>query len=293
MRTPMLVLQRVQDKVEREVHGTLKNGRELAALAGASDPVSAAVGRALEATLHPPVDTVAAAWSERIETLRARLAGDHTPVSGLDFGAGSPREPRSAADMARGVRWEKPISVIATASKNRTWGMLLFQLVRALKPTTCIELGTCVGISAAYQAAALAANGTGTLVTLEGAESLAALSRANLTQLELANVRVVAGAFHTTLAGVLHENPVVDYAYIDGHHDEQATLAYFEQILPHVPKGGVLVFDDIRWSVGMNRAWDAVGAHERVRTVVDLFQVGVCVIGDSSVAKRHHKLAIA
>jgi hypothetical protein len=60
-----------------------------------------------------------------------------------------------------------------------------------------------------------------------------------------------------------------------------------------VPKGGVLVFDDIRWSVGMNRAWDAVGAHERVRTVVDLFQVGVCVIGDSSVAKRHHKLAIA
>ena len=76
MRTPMLVLQRVQDKVEREVHGTLRNESELRGLAAAGDPLSIALADAIEAVLEPPVDSEMAAWIERIESLRERLASD-------------------------------------------------------------------------------------------------------------------------------------------------------------------------------------------------------------------------
>ena len=37
-------------------------------------------------------------------------------------------------------------------------------------------------------------------------------------------------------------------AFIDGHHDREATLGYFEHVLARSHEGTVLVFDDIHWS---------------------------------------------
>jgi predicted O-methyltransferase YrrM len=51
----------------------------------------------------------------------------------------------------------------------------LFKLVRTLQPATIVELGTCIGISAAYQAAAQQINHRGRIVTLEGSSTRAAL----------------------------------------------------------------------------------------------------------------------
>ena len=64
-------------------------------------------------------------------------------------------------------------------------------------------MGTAVGISAAYQAAALALNGRGTFTTLEGAEPLADIARDNLRRLGLGMVEVVVGRFEDTLDAVL------------------------------------------------------------------------------------------
>ena len=67
----------------------------------------------------------------------------------------------------------------------------------------------------------MALAGDGALVTLEGADSLAAIARRNLERLGRSNVRVVIGRFEDTLAGVLRELGTLDYAFIDGHHDEK------------------------------------------------------------------------
>ena len=42
------------------------------------------------------------------------------------------------------------------------------RLVRELRPHSCLELGTGVGVSAGYQAAAMELNGVGRLLTLDG-----------------------------------------------------------------------------------------------------------------------------
>ena len=106
-------------------------------------------------------------------------------------------------------------------------------------------MGAAVGISAAYQAAALALNGRGTFTTLEGAEPLADIARDNLRRLGLGMVQVVVGRFEDTLDAVLERRRPVDYVFVDGRHDRQATLAYFEQTSPFLAETAFLIFDDI------------------------------------------------
>lgn len=226
-------------------------------------------------------------WFAKIETLRARLSASTQPIALVDFGAGGPNDRRSAEEMQRGVRVDSTVGAVCRlASKPPFWARLLFAVVREYQPRRGVELGTCLGLSAAYQGAAmqLAGNG-GTLHTLEGADSLAEQSRRNLAALEIGSVAVVAGRFDQTLAGVLQQAGRIDYAFIDGHHDEYATIAYFHQLLPWLAPDAVLVFDDISWSPGMRRAWRAISTDSRVRVAVDLRAVGICVLGDVTIPR--------
>jgi predicted O-methyltransferase YrrM len=288
----MITLQRIQGKLQRELHGSLHNTRQLEALRATGDDVGVRLAGAIETVLTQRGDAEASGWIQRIEALRVRLANDDTVVRGIDFGAGSPGEHRTEQEMQAGVTWQKPVRDIARASKNRRWGELLMHIVRETAPETALELGTCVGISAAYQAAGLMHHRRGQLVTLEGAPCLAELSRSHFAALGLDNVTVVQGDFRSTLGEVLAAADRVDYAYIDGHHDGPATEAYFASIVAKVPVGGVVVFDDIRWSEGMLRAWQTLTVHPRVRLAIDMFQVGLVVVGERRVEGPPFKLAI-
>ena len=234
-----------------------------------------------------------------IETLRAALLASDEQVTVVNFGAGRPGSTKTPAAMRRGrARTGTVGQICQQASKPAAWAELLFTITRDHRPAHCMELGTSLGLSAAYQATALAMNGDGdqghrgTLHTLEGAEELAEIARRNLAGLGLDEVVVVTGRFDTTLDGVLQSLGTVDQAFIDGHHDEQATIDYFEQMIPRLTPGAVVVFDDISWSDGMRRAWRTIADDDRVRTSIGLRAVGICVMGDHSVPKSHLDLTI-
>jgi predicted O-methyltransferase YrrM len=142
-----------------------------------------------------------------------------------------------------------------------------------------------LGISGAYQASAQKLNQKGDIVTLEGAESLASLARKNFHSLGLDNARVVTGRFQDTLDRVLIEYEPIDYAFIDGHHDEEATITYFQQILPHISEKSILIFDNISWSKGMRRAWKKIQEHEKVKISLDMRTWGICVL-DEDIRKK-------
>lgn len=213
----------------------------------------------------------------QIEALRGQLLATDHPVTFTDYGAGSSTATLSEAEMAEGRPKTLTVADACGASKPRRWALLLFHLVREMRPAVCVELGTCVGISGAYQAAALRLNSGGRLITMEGAAPLAELATANFATLGLDNAQVVPGRFQETLDTVLVENAPVDFVFIDGHHDEQATLRYFEQIRPHLSPGAVLLFDDIAWSPGMARAWDTLATSPHVEVALSLGVVGLCV----------------
>ena len=256
-------------------------------------PEANTLAAAVRTTLAETHARAARAWFDRIEALRAELEHSAEEIRRTDYGAGTPVENRSDATMAVGVVVVDQLGrIVRVASKQPFWCRLLFELVRNLRPASCVELGTAVGLSAAYQAAALELNEHGRLATLEGAESLAAIARRNLQQLELQRVDIVTGRFQDTLSGVLAERGPVDFLFIDGHHDETATVRYFLQAVPALAPGAVVVFDDIKWSAGMARAWSTIHTNPQVDLAVDFGPLGLCVIRPGGARPKLVKLPL-
>lgn len=234
-----------------------------------------------------------AAWITRIEKLRSLLASSPAVMEIDDFGAG-PAHAYDTGAVDTVHRVSRTLGQMTGSSKPPAWAYLLFRLARELKPMSVIELGACVGISACYQAAALELNGAGRLVTLEGADVLAARSSRSIEEMGLAHrAQVRLGRFTDTLPDVVDEYAPVDMAFIDGHHVEQATLDYAEQILGRASDEALVIFDDIRWSAGMERAWQTVVDDDRYALTVEMRQLGLAVVSRSATARQHISISYA
>lgn len=98
------------------------------------------------------------------------------------------------------------------------------------------------------------------------------------------------GPFQETFEPALRALAPLDFIFIDGHHDEAATVQYFRQALPFMRERAVLVFDDIFWSPGMKRAWETIRLDPAVSASVTLSDQGVCVKGSGR--KRHYRLTL-
>jgi predicted O-methyltransferase YrrM len=236
------------------------------------------VRRAVLAALRRRVSGPERASMKAIEALRADLEASRAVVERLDYGAGE-AAPLSPAAHHSGVPVRHTVGEFCRSSSlPPVWSRFLFHLIRELRPVRALELGTALGVSAAYQGAALELNGRGRLVTVEGARPLAELAERNLDRLGIARVDVVTGRFLDALPAVLDDLRPLDYAYIDGHHDGRATRDYFEMVLGAIAGPALIVFDDIGISPGMRDAWAAIRRHPRVGTAIDLRKLGVCEV---------------
>jgi predicted O-methyltransferase YrrM len=63
--------------------------------------------------------------------------------------------------------------------------------------------------------------------------------------------------------------------YFDGNHSKEATLEYFELLLPTINNETVWIFDDIHWSPAMEAAWEVIKNHPKVTVTIDTFQWGI------------------
>jgi predicted O-methyltransferase YrrM len=171
----------------------------------------------------------------------------------------------------------RTVGEVTKASKNPHDAAMLFLLTRAAKPRLCLELGTNVGISASYQARAQKLNGAGRTVTLEGSPGRCSIAADTFAQLGLDNVELRVGRFEKTLDPALEELGSLDWAFIDGHHQELPTIKYFERISAHIDRPGLILVDDIRWSEGMVSAWNQITVRPDVSLAVDLGRMGLCL----------------
>lgn len=60
-----------------------------------------------------------------------------------------------------------------------------------------------------------------------------------------------------------------------GHHQYQPALDYFDALWRYSGQTAIFVFDDIRWSEGMLRAWAQLRADPRLDITVDLGSIGL------------------
>lgn len=184
------------------------------------------------------------------------------------------------------------IRSVCAVSKSQDHATLLHLLIREFQPLKALELGTNIGISSSYQAAALKMNGQGQLTTLEVSPFRMQAAKDLHDSMGLENVTYACGLFSETLDKVLEELESVDYAFIDGHHQMQATLDYFDKIWDHTSDNAIVVFDDIRWSGGMKRAWHKLKQDIRIKIAVDLDKMGICVTTRDLPLDKRYKTSV-
>lgn len=210
-----------------------------------------------------------------IEALRSELLSDGRLLDIEDLGAGSRVHDRKQRTVKQ---------LVKTAVKPRKYGQLLYRLVKHYQPHTIVELGTSLGLTTAYLAAA---NPAAKVVTIEGSEAVHRVAKENFEKVTLPNVDARQGHFDTVLPQVLQTMERVDLGYVDGNHRFAPTLSYFEQFLAKAHNDTILIFDDIHWSAEMEQAWQQIQQHPAVQCSVDIFFLGFVFFRNEFKEKQH------
>ncbi len=200
-----------------------------------------------------------------INTLKA----DNSNISHLDLGAGSRKL------KAHQLR----ISQIAKNSlKSTTQACFIAKVAEYINATRIVELGTSLGTTSI---AISLLNPRSQIFTIEGSPEIANRASALFDSLQLMNINLINGNFDDEFLHVLNKVKHFDMLLVDGNHSYEATIKYFNLALNYFRNGSVIIFDDIRWSSGMKKAWDEIISNENVKISLDLFAMGIVIFGNN------------
>jgi predicted O-methyltransferase YrrM len=239
--------------------------------------------RGLPPQLEPVLASLFAAPSSgrdpvalRIEQRRADLA-----AASVRYGyvaVATRHEPsRWAVALPEGDAGQPTVSsrwVAQSASVPPHWGRFLRACGDAVPPGIFLELGALAGISGAYLAAG---RGCERLVTIDGSPTSAAMAAETFAAVGVA-AEVIEDTFDAGLDRLLGPpTPPSRFslAFVDGHHDRDATRAYAGRIAPALVPGGLLLLDDITLNAGMWATWMALSGAPGWAAALHVGRVGV------------------
>ncbi|CDF78555.1 SAM-dependent methyltransferase, partial [Formosa agariphila KMM 3901] len=195
-----------------------------------------------------------------ISNYKKTLLKNNTVIEITDLGTGSMYTKNNNRSI-------KSIAKNSGAAIKRA--KLLYHLANYFKFNNSLELGTSLGIST--HAIALG-NTNGKITSIEGCPKIAQFTSQNLKDKKITNAEILIGDFSKVIPK-LHQD-AFDFILFDGNHNKQATLDYFDLLLPKIHNDTVFIFDDIYWSKGMTEAWDMIKQHPKVTVTIDTFQYG-------------------
>lgn len=250
------------DAIHSRAYTRMRAAACLRRVRGRGSPGHRALARALSTTARGVTPAEERSWSERIESRREELGTRESPARSFEQGL---------PDHISGGALYVSMAPVHAA--------FLMRLVRELNPAQSIELGTGLGISTAYQAAALELNGSGAIDTVDGSAEWMEVATESLGSLGLGGrVRTHVGPIEAILAEPALAPAPAQYALIDAEHTKEATLAYWDGLLPHLAGDAVVVVDDIPWTRDLRGAWRTIAAHPRVATGLTLGRIGIAVL---------------
>ena len=210
----------------------------------------------------------------KVEQLKKELLQNKSKISVIDLGAGS----RVDKSNERSIR-----QIAKNASKSKKIGRLLFRLAKYAHPNNILELGTSLGLSTLYFAYG---SPSSNIITIEGCPNISKIAADNFQKAGMDKIQLVTGNFDDKLPGILGKIDSLDLAFIDGNHQEEPTIQYFEQCLLKSNPNSILIFDDIHWSDGMEKAWENIINHPDVTLSVDIFHMGIVFLR-KELTKQH------
>lgn len=196
-----------------------------------------------------------------LSNYRNSLLQNKNTIQVTDFGAGS----RVFKSNTRAVN-----KIAENAGISPKQAKLLFRIVNYFKPENVLEIGTSLGLATS---ALVLGNPESKITTLEGCKETAKVAELQFQKFNF-NVNSVVTEFENYLKSEKPKPQTLDLIYFDGNHSKEATLNYFELLLPTIANKSVWIFDDIHWSAGMEEAWEIIKRHPKVTVTIDTFQWG-------------------
>jgi len=194
---------------------------------------------------------------------RKSLSQSNASIETGHFGSGS---------KVHGKKPQKLKKIIRFSSITHKYGRVLYRLSREFKPNTILELGTGTGISTAYLSSA---SPEIRVKTVDADKEKAKFAESALKLLLISQPEITVGSFEGFLLSNLKSISHPILVFVDGDHNYESTLGYFNKILEYKEADTIIVFDDIRWSDEMRKAWDEIRNHSETVLCIDLFFMGI------------------
>ena len=208
-----------------------------------------------------------------LNNYRNFLIANKTSIEVTDFGSGS----RVFKTNTRAIN-----QIAKTAGISKKRAELLFRITHYFQPENILEIGTSLGLATS---ALSLGNPKAKITTLEGCPNTLAVAKKQFEKFNLDNLETIVTEFSAYLKTVT-ENCDWKLIYFDGNHSKQATLDYFELLLPTITNETVLIFDDIHWSSAMEEAWVEIKKHPQVTVTIDTFHWGIVFFREEQ--KKEH-----
>ena len=198
-----------------------------------------------------------------LKNYRKSLLANANSIEVTDFGAGS----RVFKSNTRAI---KQIARNAGITKKRA--ELLFRITNYFQPESILEIGTSLGLATS---ALSLGNVKSKITTLEGCPNTLHVVQKQFEEFGFNNITSINTEFSCYLKNYQIAISNYQLIYFDGNHSKEATLEYFELLLPTINNETVWIFDDIHWSKGMEAAWEIIKSHPNVTVSIDTFQWGL------------------
>lgn len=200
-----------------------------------------------------------------LKNYRKSLLDNYNSIEVTDFGAGS----RVFKSNTRAIN-----QIARNAGISRKRAELLFRITHYIQPESILEIGTSLGLATS---ALSLGNPKAKITTLEGCPNTSKqfqLQSGSFGTI-FTNVECINTEFSTYLKNFILPTSRFQLIYFDGNHSKQATLEYFELLLPTITNETLWIFDDIHWSTDMEAAWEIIKNHPKVTVTIDTFQWGI------------------
>jgi predicted O-methyltransferase YrrM len=173
--------------------------------------------------------------------------------------------------------------IISKIGIPKKYGKILLKIIEKYKCKTVIELGTSLGISTSY----LAEFKQNKVYTIDANQEIQDISKEAFKAININNVIFINASFEDSFESLCQGQRNISLIFIDGNHNKDATIRYFNTCLPYINEETIIIFDDIYWSEGMTEAWQFICQHHSVRLSIDLYRIGIIFFRKEQKRKEH------
>jgi Methyltransferase domain len=207
-----------------------------------------------------------------LKKYRKSLLENNNTIEVTDFGAGSKVFKTNTRVISKIAR---------TAGISSKRAQLLFRIANYFQSNpsdseqakqSILEIGTSLGLATAALALG---NPKASIITLEGCSNTGTIAKHQLQLLNIHNVKSIVTEFSEYFKTQHLKPKIHNLIYFDGNHSKNATLDYFEVLIPTITNETIWIFDDIHWSAEMQEAWKIIKNHPKVTVTIDTFQWGL------------------